>query len=72
MIDSYKIIINSKGIYDPIIEDRKPKYAVPLIETPMMLCCYSMKDECPYAVGIKIDTEFLNFNHVFCGYAFKK
>ena len=36
------------------------------------LCCDSRKYECPYALHINIDNEFMNFNGTVCGYGVKR
>jgi len=42
------------------------------IPIELLLCTDSRKDECPYYIQIKINTDFISFHRGFCGYKFKK
>ena len=43
-----------------------------IIPIKMELCADSRKEECPYYVKIKIDTDEFSFEQGFCAYKFKK
>jgi hypothetical protein len=52
-----------------IDKDGIPKNTVPII---LRLCADARSVDCPYTVEIKVDTEFVNFKQIFCGYMYKK
>jgi len=46
------------------------KHSMPYIN--LGICCDSRKYECPYALHVNIDNDFMNFNGTICGYKIKK
>ena len=43
-----------------------------IIPIKMELCADSRKEECPYYIKVKIDTDMVSFDQGFCAYTFKK
>ena len=42
------------------------------IPTKLELCADSRKDNCPYYVRVRIETDFISFHQGICTYTFKK
>jgi len=49
-----------------------PRNISPLAHIPFPVCFDSRKDECPFAIEIKIDNKSMNLHQIFCGYSCRK
>jgi hypothetical protein len=43
-----------------------------IVPIKMDLCSDARKEECPYYIKVKIDTEHISFDQGFCAYSFRK